>query len=142
MVNADLGKVIRHLRQSLERGDAGGLSDAELLGRVAAQRDPAAFEVLVWRHGPMVLGLCRRLLRHEQDAEDAFQATFLTLVRKAGSIGKREAVGAWLYRVAYRIALAARAAAASRAARQQPWAEPPAIAASDDPAWRELRPVL
>src|SRR5262249_43491990 len=73
-------------------------------------RDEAAFELLAWRHGPLVLGTCRRLLSHPQDAEDAFQATFLALVRKAASIGRRESVAAWLHKVAYRVALAARAA--------------------------------
>src|SRR5215813_11164793 len=105
MVDTSLGKVIRNLRQSLDREDSGGLSDAELLERVVAQRDPAAFEVLVWRHGAMVLGLCRRLLRHEQDAEDAFQAAFLILARKAGSIGRRQSLSSWLYKVAFRVAL-------------------------------------
>src|SRR6266542_4452139 len=141
MVNADLGKVIRHLRQSLERGDAGGLSDAELLGRVAAQRDPAAFEVLVWRHGAMVFGLCRRLLRHEQDAEDAFQAAFLILLRKAGSVGKRQALGSWLYKVAFRGALRLRARQ-RRAGREQPAVDVPGPDATPEVIWRDLRPVL
>jgi RNA polymerase sigma factor (sigma-70 family) len=78
--------------------------DGELLRRFVRARDQAAFELLVWRHGPMVFGLCRRLLRHEQDAEDAFQATFLALARKAGSIGNGNALASWLYKVAYRVA--------------------------------------
>src|SRR5207245_3439648 len=98
---------------------AGRSSDEELLERYAVGRDQAAFEVLVWRHGPMVLNLCRRILRHEQDAEDAFQATFLTLVRKAGSIAKREALGSWLYKVAYRVALGANRRTVQRARREK-----------------------
>src|SRR5262249_15841043 len=73
-------------------------SDARLLRRFVRERDESAFELLVWRHGAMVYGLCRRLLRDHHDAEDAFQATLLVLARKAGSIGKRESVGSWLYK--------------------------------------------
>src|SRR5262245_24107226 len=96
-------------------GREGAPSDGQLLQRFVRQRDDLAFEVLVWRHGPMVLGTCRRLLRHEHDAEDAVQATFLVLARKAGSISQRELLGTWLYRVAYRVALRARDRAARRA---------------------------
>jgi RNA polymerase sigma factor (sigma-70 family) len=94
---------------------AGGLSDGELLRRWVTCRDEAAFEALAWRHGPMVLAVCRRLLP-AADVDDAFQATFLTLVRKGSHVGRHEAVAGWLYRVAYRVALAARADAARRAA--------------------------
>src|SRR2546423_12393018 len=76
--------------------------DRQLLEAFVATRDQAAFEILVRRYGPMVLGVCRRVLRHAHDAEDAFQATFLVLVRKAASLRRREAVGNWLYGVAYR----------------------------------------
>jgi RNA polymerase sigma factor (sigma-70 family) len=136
---------LRSLLRGLRRlGECAGvaLSDAELLDRFVRQRDEAAFEVLVWRHGPLVLGVCRRLLRHEQDIEDAFQATFLALVRKAHTIVKREAVSAWLYRVAYRVALAARGAASARTAREQPWADQRAATEPDEVLWRDLRPVL
>jgi RNA polymerase sigma factor (sigma-70 family) len=80
------------------------LTDVELLGRFAAGREEDAFAVLLRRHGPLVLGVCRRVLHHEQDAEDAFQATFMTLALHAGSIRRTDAVGSWLYRVAHRIA--------------------------------------
>jgi RNA polymerase sigma factor (sigma-70 family) len=140
MANASLGKVIRHLRQSLDRDDVGALSDAELLERVVARRDPAAFEVLVWRHGALVLGLCRRMLRHEQDAEDAFQAAFLVLLRKAGSVGKRQALASWLYKVALRVALRLRSRQRSR--RERPGVDVPAPEAPPELLWRDLRPVL
>jgi RNA polymerase sigma factor (sigma-70 family) len=129
-----LRSVFRRLRRLTDPG-GGGLADAELLRRYAEGRDEAAFELLLWRHGPMVLGVCRRLLRRPQDAEDAFQATFLTLVRKAGSVRNGQAVGAWLYRVAYRIALRARTAVAPSGPLED---EPQAAPQSD----REVGPVL
>jgi RNA polymerase sigma factor (sigma-70 family) len=89
-------------------------SDALLLDRFVEQWDQAAFRDLVGRHGPMVLGVCRRILRDPHAAEDVFQATFLLLVRKAGSVRKRGSVGSWLYGVAQRVALEARRAAARR----------------------------
>ena len=98
-------------------------TDAELLGRYVRDRDPAAFELLVWRHQRMVFAVCRRVLRDRHDAEDAFQATFLTLVRKAGSISKRQALAGWLYQVAYRIACRARADLAKHAKREQTGAD-------------------
>jgi RNA polymerase sigma factor (sigma-70 family) len=88
----------------------GGLSDAQLLERFVADKDAAAFEVLVWRHGPEVYRLCRRVLHRDADVEDAFQATFLVLVRKAAAIRNRAAVSGWLSRVAQRVAQRARAA--------------------------------
>jgi RNA polymerase sigma factor (sigma-70 family) len=94
------------------------VSDAELLERFVTSRDEAAFAALMARHGPMVFGVCRRLLRHAQDAEDAFQAAFLVLVRKAASIGKRELLGNWLYGVAVRVAARARVLAAKRRTRE------------------------
>jgi RNA polymerase sigma factor (sigma-70 family) len=109
MDTGPLRGLLNHLRRAVATGDESG-TDAQLLERFATARDEAAFELLVWRHGPMVLAVCRRALRHVQDAEDAFQATFLTLARKAGSISNGEAVAGWLARVAYRVALRARAA--------------------------------
>src|SRR5439155_16706266 len=101
-----------------------GTDDAALLDRFAAWRDEAAFELLVYRHGPLVRGVCRRVLRHEQDAEDAFQATFLALARKAASVRGRSVAG-WLYRVAFHAALKARSRSAHRSESALP--EVPAI---------------
>ena len=91
-----------------------GLTDGQLLGQYLARRDGGAFAALVRRHGPMVLAVCRRVLRHAQDAEDAFQATFLVLAKKAASVADREAVAAWLHGVACRAAWQARASALRR----------------------------
>src|SRR5262245_56448118 len=102
MADGSLQGVVRHLRRVATPGDSPGPTDAQLLARFATGNEDAAFELLVWRHAGMVLGLCRRLLRHEQDAEDAFQAAFLALAKKAGSLGGRESVGGWLHRVASR----------------------------------------
>ena len=79
-------------------------TDRELVGRFVAGSEDA-FAALLRRHGPMVLGVCRRVLRHQQDAEDAFQATFLALARKAVALRKHEAVGGWLHRIALRISV-------------------------------------
>src|SRR5579884_1115666 len=118
-------------------------TDEELLDRFVSQRDAAAFETLVRRHGPMVLGVCRRLLQHPKDAEDAFQATFLVLVRKAASLGQRELLGNWLYGVAYRTALDARAAAMRRRKREkQVSAMPEPEMRDESEEWRDLRPFL
>src|SRR6185312_8951419 len=93
---------------------------ATLLERFVRLQDTAAFAALVERHGPMVLGVCRRLLRRTEDAEDASQAVFLVLARKAGSVRKREALGSWLHGVACRVARKARAADLRRGRREAP----------------------
>jgi RNA polymerase sigma factor (sigma-70 family) len=138
--------IIRYLRTLAERQGAAEVADAELLERFVAHGDPAAFELLVWRHERLVLGVCRRVLRDAQDAEDAFQATFLALVQKARSIGKRQAVASWLYKVAYRAALRARAQAARRGAREKQGVGYPSTAARPEAAsevlWQEILPRL
>src|SRR5262249_36114728 len=113
MSSKPLTPILSHVRQ-LAGARPAGPTDVELLARFVAGRDGAAFAELVRRHGPMVVGLCRRVLRQEQDAEDAFQATFLTLARKAHTVSQGAALGGWLYAVAWRQAARARARAASR----------------------------
>jgi RNA polymerase sigma factor (sigma-70 family) len=109
------------------------LADAELVRRFAEGRDDAAFTVLVQRHGALVLGVCRRVLGHAQDAEDAFQATFLILARKARAIRRLQSLGSWLYKVAYRTALRARANQARRKARESNACEGRAVLTFDGP---------
>src|SRR5947209_3005560 len=110
MATGQVNSVSYHLRRAALLSDAGGLTDGQLLESFVARRDEAAFAALVRRHGPMVFGVCRRILSNTQDAEDAFQATFLVLIRKGTSLLPRHTVGNWLYGVAYRTALRARAA--------------------------------
>jgi RNA polymerase sigma factor (sigma-70 family) len=107
-------EVVRDLGRAARLQAALMLSDAQLLERFALQRDEAAFEALLHRHGPPVFGVCRRLLYDAHDAEDAFQATFLVLARKAGGIDRRSLLGNWLYGVASRIASRARKNACRR----------------------------
>lgn len=105
MAGRGLEQVVRYLKRMTSAKQHGEQSDLELVQRFARTRDAAAFELLVWRHGEMVLKVCRRVTRGVQDAEDGFQATFLTLARNASSIGQRGSVAGWLYRVAFRSAL-------------------------------------
>lgn len=122
------------------------MTDGQLLEQFVRQHDSAAFEILVRRHGPMVLRVCQRLLRHGPDADDAFQATFIVLVRKAHSIIKLESVASWLYGVAYRIALRAKLRANRRLARERQFDECSVPghdgAATVEAGIAELRPVL
>jgi RNA polymerase sigma factor (sigma-70 family) len=120
--------------------DGVGLRDGELLGRYVDRRDEAALAALVHRHGPMVWGVCRRQLSHH-DAEDAFQATFIVLVRKAASIEQREAVANWLYGVAHQTALQARRSAARRRAREVQVTEMPDAEAPQEQR-ADLQPFL
>ena len=129
-------------------GASGYLGDAELLGRfVAGRRDDAAeeaFAALVERHGPMVLGVCRRVLGDRHAAEDAFQAVFLVLARKAGAIAHREQLANWLHGVASRTALDARARADRRRGRERKASATAAVEVGPDdrPERLELRAVL
>jgi RNA polymerase sigma factor (sigma-70 family) len=141
MANAPRNLVLRYIRRVAGMAGLGDASDADLLGRFLAHRDEAAFELLLWRHGTMVLHVCRDVARDEHAAEDAFQATFLALVRKATSIRARESIGAWLYRVAFRAALRVRRS--KRETVNVNLAELPDVAElPDEASLRELRPLL
>jgi RNA polymerase sigma factor (sigma-70 family) len=135
------GTVLQHLRGALLGHEGAGLTDGDLLQRFISERDEAAFAVLLRRHGPMVLGVCRRILRNEHDAEDAFQATFLVLVRRAASIQPRGLVGNWLYGTARNTALKARAMNRRRGVKEREAAtRPQAAAPAED--WEQLHLVL
>jgi RNA polymerase sigma factor (sigma-70 family) len=132
-----LGDVVARLRHAAAVRTLDGLSDRELLGRFAGSNDGEAFAVLVERHGAMVLGVCRRLLPHH-DAEDACQAVFLVLARKAGSLRKVESLGCWLHGVARRVAANARRDADLRKAREASAAKRPA----EPKSWDEVQQAL
>jgi RNA polymerase sigma factor (sigma-70 family) len=122
--------------------DDGGPTDAELLERYVVSREPAAVEALIRRHGGMVWGVCCRLLHNFHDAEDAFQATFLVLLRRAGCVAPRELVANWLYGVACQTALKARASAAKRRTREKQVLEMPQPEAAEQKTWSDLQPLL
>jgi RNA polymerase sigma factor (sigma-70 family) len=140
MATAQPASLIQHL-QGLAARAARHDTDRQLLDDFAARRDERAFTTLVERHGPMVLRVCRRVLRHEQDAEDACQATFLVLARHSGAIRRREALASWLYGVAYRTAMKARRGAARRRHHEARLRErtPPV---APGPTWDDVRAVL
>jgi RNA polymerase sigma factor (sigma-70 family) len=141
MATGQLDSVLRHIRKMVGDGPREG-TDQDLLDRFAGHHEEAVFEALMERHGPMVLGVCRRVLCHEQDAEDVFQATFLVLARKAKSIRKQGSLGSWLYGVAYRLALKLRASAARRQARERQASQMIATQTLPDSIWSDLNPIL
>src|SRR5215472_17522278 len=108
MAFGNRGIVLQQIDRLYQEGTLAGLGDGQLLERYLTRRDEDAFEALVDLHGPMVLGLCRRMLRDPRDIEDAFQATFLVLVRRAPAIRDPDLLSNWLYGVAYRVARRAR----------------------------------
>jgi RNA polymerase sigma factor (sigma-70 family) len=142
MAGARLGAALRHIQCLFSDGSATGASDTQLLGRFAVDRDEGAFAALMARHGPMVMTVCRGVLRDSLDAEDAFQATFLVLARKAGSVWADGQLGGWLHRVAYRIAVRASVDAARRRAHERQAAEVSAMNASRINSEDDLHPAL
>ncbi len=142
MATTPMNSVLPHLRRAALRADGDGPTDGLLLEAFLARRDEAAFAALLRRHGRMVLGVCRRVLGNRHDAEDAFQATFLVLARKAATVEPRERVGNWLYGVAYRTALDARAADYRRRKRERPLEHMPEPVAAPQETWPELRFLL
>jgi RNA polymerase sigma factor (sigma-70 family) len=142
MASGKSSPVIQFIHQIARPRSADDSSDGQLLERFANQRDPSAFETLVVRHGPMVLGVCQSVLNDVHDAEDAFQATFLVLVRKAGAIGKPQSVASWLHGVAYRLAVHAKADLARRRMQERQVPTMPPADPLADLIWQDLRPVL
>jgi RNA polymerase sigma factor (sigma-70 family) len=140
MAARHMASVIRYLRRvAAPPGD----TDGELLRRFAQERDEAAFTALLRRHGPLVFGVCQRILQNQHDAEDAFQATFLVFARKARWVAKPESLADWLFGVAYRTSCKARAGMARRRAKERQAAvRTPAADSTSGVVWGELRPVL
>src|SRR5262245_57419698 len=136
---ADRGIVLGRIGRLFRDGTLGGLGDEQLLERYLTRRDEGAFEALVDLHGPMVLGLCRRMLRDPRDIEDAFQATFLVLVRKAPAIRDRSLLSNWLYGVAHRVVRRARTRTLRRRSRETVVGELEVSAAPERPG---VDPVL
>jgi RNA polymerase sigma factor (sigma-70 family) len=141
MENSDT-KPPMNAEQPMPPARAAETADAVLLQQFVRRRDETAFAQIVERHGPLVLSACMRILNHRQDAEDAFQTTFLVLARKAGSITRRQSLSSWIYRVAFRVALKARSVRTRQAMSEINVDEVPAP--DDAPAWvwRDMRPVL
>jgi RNA polymerase sigma factor (sigma-70 family) len=150
MVRSNISSVLRYIR-GLAAENLGSLPDSQLLQRFTGEQEEAAFATLLQRHGPMVLSVCRRVLRQTQDAEDAFQATFLLLARSAEGIRNPDAVGGWLHSVALRVSSKLRSKSARQSATTKaatPTETPPTTSepASSDPTeqatWKELRVML
>ncbi len=141
MAKGEMSAALRDVHTLFNLGTLTGLSDRQLLERFAGRADETAFAGLVARHGPMVLGVCRRVLKDPNDVDDAFQGTFLVLVRKAESVQVQESLGRWLYGVSRRVAVRAKAAAAGRSAREVGSVES-VTAPAHDPSRRELCVIL
>jgi RNA polymerase sigma factor (sigma-70 family) len=142
MATAQLDTVIRHLRRAVLHQDAAGPTDGQLLASFVDRKDEAAFEALVRRHGPMVFGVCLRVVHNHHDAEDAFQATFLVLARKATSVRPREKLANWLHGVALRTSMKAMAMTAKRRWREKQVMEMPEPELSQQDQGRDLQPLL
>lgn len=137
-----LDQFIQRIRGLAGAESAGQFSDRQLLERFSADRDEAAFVALVQRHGAMVLNVCRRVLRNDSDSEDACQATFLVLARKAHSIRKQESLGSWLHGVAYRAATSLLRQITRRRAHEKQAATAEPVQPAADVTWREVRAIL
>src|SRR5262245_39592926 len=142
MATSSMSQLFQYLCSAARLRTETERTDGQLLDSFAAHGETAALEALVRRHAPMVWGVCRRVLRNHHDAEDAFQATFLVLVRKAASIYPRAKVGDWLYGVAHQTALKARATRAKRRVRERSVTEMPEPAVTEPDLWGDLQPLL
>jgi RNA polymerase sigma factor (sigma-70 family) len=142
MATDQTSEALQHLRRAVLLREGAGLTDGQLLEDYFSHHDEAALAALVLRHGPMVWGVCRRILGNYHDAEDAFQATFLVLVRKAASIAYPALLANWLYGVAHQTALKAKATAARRKERERQVTEMPEPAVAEQGLGHDLQPVL
>ena len=142
MASQSVTDFLRQLRNLVQHRFPVEATDAQLLERFLTGRDEAAFAALVQRHGPMVLAVCRHLLRDAHEVEDAFQAVFLVLVRKAGSLDRRELLANWLYGVAYRVAVRARATRCRRVSREKLGVDMRTVKGEDTSPGPELEAVL
>ncbi len=142
MASEHHGTILRSIDRVFNQGSTTGLTEGQLLRQFATWGDEAAFEALVTRHGPMVLAVCRRLLYDPHDVEDAFQATFLVLLRRAGSLRDTDPLSPWLHGVAYRVAARIRARMACRPAQERKAARPEAVETASDIERHELGSIL
>jgi len=142
MSNSRLNHLLDHVRKTLLGHDGAGLTDAKLLERFVVGREEAAFAALVRRHGGLVWGVCRRVLSNHHDAEDAFQATFLVLARKAASIKAPSLLANWLFGVAQRTAHKLKSANAHRQARERQVRDMPQPQTGTGNLWHDLEPIL
>ena len=143
MADGKLRNVLHHVGRLVGPRQAQDLPDQELLGRFVQSGEEAAFAALMERHGPMVLGVCGRVLQNAHDAEDACQAVFLVLARRANAVKKRGSLASWLHGVAWRVARKLRSTLARRNARESvAVAEKPTASAPADISWRELLQIL
>jgi RNA polymerase sigma factor (sigma-70 family) len=142
MSSSALADGIRHLRGQLAAHERHAESDEQLLHAFLSRRDDSAFAVLVRRHGPMVLHVCRRVLGHEQDAEDAFQAVFLVLARNAASLRNKTLLASFLHGTAYRTAMKAKQSAARRRKHEGRTPARPQADPAEELSWREVRALL
>src|SRR6266478_5936765 len=142
MAKQPLNGVLQHLRNMAAVLTYRGLSDRHLLERFVGARDEAAFTVLIERHGPMVLGVCRRALPSFHDAEDACQASFLVLARKAASVRKKASLSSWLHGVACRVAIKLKRDYARRKKREYRVDAPAPMDPAAEVTWREVQAIL
>jgi RNA polymerase sigma factor (sigma-70 family) len=142
MATPSLGTFLRQLKRNMSAESLAGCSDVEIVERFRLSRDDAVFQVILDRHGPMVFQVCRRALSSQADIEDAFQATFLTLIRRGHTIRRHASLGSWLHGVAHRTALKLRTQSARRKRREKRSAVNGSAVVSEDLTWQELRGIL
>src|SRR5436190_19656271 len=142
MATTNLSDFFRRLTRGMAAETLGDHSDRQLVERALAGRDESAFQAIVQRHGPMVYRVCWRVSLHPQDAEDAFQATFLVLAQKLRTVRERASLASWLHGVARRVALNAKAQAARPRRHEHEASRPDAAPPPDDVTWKELRSAL